>query len=87
MLNTAAKGYAWLKAPQAMNGLRRTRRSVLDAGDRLADNVIPARRRARRRRDAMMKGAAAAAVSLPLSIWLGSRLFSRRGTVSDAGLH
>jgi hypothetical protein len=78
MVKTVVKGYAWLKAPEAMNGLRRSGRSLREGGDRLADRVLPARRRARRRREAVLRGAATAALSLPLGIWAGRRLLATR---------
>jgi hypothetical protein len=80
MLKTAAKGYAWIKAPEAMKGVRRAGSSLTSAGDRLADRILPARRRARQRREAMLKGAAVAAISLPLWLWAGRRIFSRGGS-------
>jgi hypothetical protein len=66
-----------VKAPEAMNGLRKAGSSLSSAGDRIADRLSPARRRAKRRREAMLKGAAAAAISLPLWVWAGRKLFTR----------
>lgn len=80
MLNKLFKAAAWAKAPKAMFAVTNPRKAaVLKAADWVTDRLGLPRRRTSPARTAI-KGVAAAAVALPIGLWLG-----KRGRGSDAG--
>jgi hypothetical protein len=74
MRSTIAKGTAYALAPRTTFAVRHPRKAAVAMAAGMANRLSPARRRRARTRTAL-KGLGAAAVALPVGLWLGRKMW------------
>jgi hypothetical protein len=74
-MNRLLKTASYLAAPKLTYAARHPRKAaLLKAGTWATSRVMPGRRKRRSRTGLAMKGLGAAAVAIPLGIWMGRRM-------------
>lgn len=77
-MNKLMKTAAWVTAPKLMFAAKNPKKTAfLKATEWAADRVIPSRRRRPSTAQTAAKGLAAAAVALPLGLWVGRKVRGR----------
>jgi hypothetical protein len=85
MAKKVFKGISYAKAPKAtFTALNPGKAAFMKAGSWTLDRISPSRRRRSRTRSAVT-GIGAAAVAVPMGVWLGRRLWNSRSNQTQMG--
>ena len=77
MLKSLLKGAAWVKAPKLMFAAKNPKKAAFVKAVDWATDIVPTRRKRTSRLATAAKGLSAAAVAIPVGLWVGRKMRGR----------